>query len=93
MHEKTILLPLMPASMLLAREPVPVLWFSFIAAFSMWPLLVKVGAVARAVCFTLAQDQLMIAYAGCMLLFAAVALCIIQSALRQSRPLAFAVRP
>lgn len=42
-HEKSILLPLLPATMLALDSPWMVRWFAPIAAFSMFPLLVRDG--------------------------------------------------
>lgn len=42
-HEKSILLPLLPATLLLGREPLAATWFTTVAAFSMFPLLEKDG--------------------------------------------------
>ena len=42
-HEKSILLAVLPASLLLVRHPHSVVWFSLVASFSMYPLLVKDG--------------------------------------------------
>ena len=42
-HEKSILLPLLPATLLAAEEPLFAAWAQAIAAFSMWPLLKKDG--------------------------------------------------
>ncbi|ORX88995.1 ALG6, ALG8 glycosyltransferase [Basidiobolus meristosporus CBS 931.73] len=42
-HEKTILLPILPVSMLILEEPVAVPWFINVATFSMFPLLKRDG--------------------------------------------------
>ena len=42
-HEKSILLAVLPASLLLVRHPHSIVWFSLVASFSMYPLLVKDG--------------------------------------------------
>ncbi|KAI9208062.1 glycosyl transferase [Polychytrium aggregatum] len=44
-HEKSILLPLLPATILLLDEPVVGVWFNNVAMFSMFPLLKKDGLV------------------------------------------------
>ena len=54
-HEKTILLPLVPAALVMGEAPGPVCWFSLLALFSMWPLLWR--------------DGLALAYLGCGLVF------------------------
>ena len=56
-HEKSILLPLLPLTALAASEPALVLWTPLVACFSMFPLLVRDGATA--------------AYVGTMLLYLA----------------------
>ena len=49
MHEKSILLPLLPLTLLAGEHPVLAGWAQAIGAFSMWPLLHKDGqAVAYA---------------------------------------------
>ncbi|XP_043691788.1 probable dolichyl pyrophosphate Man9GlcNAc2 alpha-1,3-glucosyltransferase isoform X1 [Telopea speciosissima] len=40
-HEKSILLPLLPASLLALEEPLLFKWFTFYAMFSMYPLLCR----------------------------------------------------
>lgn len=52
-HEKSILIPLLPALLLFGEEPAVVDWFMNAAMFSMVPLLIK--------------DKLLIAYVGLML--------------------------
>ncbi|CAB4006200.1 Dolichyl pyrophosphate Man9 c2 alpha-1,3-glucosyltransferase [Paramuricea clavata] len=54
-HEKSILLVTLPASLLLPLQPLETIWFLFITLFSMIPLLEK--------------DGLLLAYIPCMLLF------------------------
>ncbi|XP_064477375.1 dolichyl pyrophosphate Man9GlcNAc2 alpha-1,3-glucosyltransferase-like [Ornithodoros turicata] len=44
-HEKTILFPALAFYLLLHKHPASVLWFSIIATFSMFPLLLKDGLV------------------------------------------------
>ncbi|ELR22906.1 glucosyltransferase [Acanthamoeba castellanii str. Neff] len=44
-HEKSILIPLLPLTCLLLESPHLVSWFNIIAAFSMYPLLAKDGLV------------------------------------------------
>ncbi|EGC28859.1 hypothetical protein DICPUDRAFT_43700 [Dictyostelium purpureum] len=44
-HEKTILLPLLPVSLLILHHPNTVWWFSVISTFSMFPLLFKDGLI------------------------------------------------
>ena len=48
-HEKSILLPMLPAALLFATEEAPFLALSFgiVAAFSMFPLLRRDGQVSR----------------------------------------------
>lgn len=60
MHEKSILLPLLPASALALREPRLLRLFAPLACFSMWPLL--------------RRDRLAGAYCGCLLLYCALTL-------------------
>jgi alpha-1,3-glucosyltransferase len=43
-HEKSILLPLLPITMLAASEPDLALWAPVVGAFQMFPLLVRDGA-------------------------------------------------
>lgn len=43
-HEKSILLPLLPVTMMAASEPEAALWGPLVAAFSMYPLLERDGA-------------------------------------------------
>jgi alpha-1,3-glucosyltransferase len=45
-HEKSILLPLLPITMLAAQEPDLAIWGPVVAAFSMYPLLVRDGVAA-----------------------------------------------
>ena len=54
-HEKSILLPLLPAAMLSRHEPRLLRLFAFLAAFSCFPLL--------------RRDLLTAAYAGCLILY------------------------
>ena len=50
-HEKHILLPLLPASLLAPRQPLLFGWLAAVATFSLYPLLVRDGlATAYAVC-------------------------------------------
>jgi hypothetical protein len=42
-HEKSILLPLMPLSLLATAEPLLLAWLPAVATFSMYPLLKKDG--------------------------------------------------
>ncbi|KAK9860459.1 hypothetical protein WJX84_007901 [Apatococcus fuscideae] len=51
-HEKSILFPLLPISLLAIEYPVLAAWFPAMAAFSMFPLLMK--------------DNLRLAYIGCL---------------------------
>lgn len=94
MHEKTILLPLLPAVMLARREPVVTLWFSVIAAFSLWPLLVKVDTrhCFKSISLMCVQDELMLAYAGSMLLFVTVGYVHVRPTMHASPWLATLVR-
>lgn len=52
-HEKSILLPLLPITLLAATEPAAALWAPIVGCFSMYPLLVRDGAAA-AYCGTIA---------------------------------------
>lgn len=61
-HEKSVLLPLLPLTLLAAHETELALWLPAVATFSMWPLLSK--------------DGLAPAYVACLLLWAAFALLI-----------------
>ena len=55
MHEKSILLPLLPLSMLLGKEqPQLLAWLNLVATFSMLPLLKKDGLALAAVGVTAA---------------------------------------
>ncbi|KAJ3190448.1 Glucosyltransferase-like protein [Gaertneriomyces sp. JEL0708] len=54
-HEKSILLPLLPAMLLLLEEPFMVVWFGNVAMFSMYPLLKR--------------DELALPYALLLVLF------------------------
>lgn len=58
-HEKSILLPCLPAALLVLEYPLPSVCFAFISAFSMFPLLVK--------------DGLVLAYAASLAIFCAFA--------------------
>ena len=58
-HEKSILFPLLPISLLAMDFPLLAAWFPAVASFSMFPLLKK--------------DQLRLAYIGCLMIWAAVA--------------------
>lgn len=49
-HEKTILLPLLPAALLFPIAPLLSAWFSLFSCWTMWPLLAKDGLIAPAVC-------------------------------------------
>jgi alpha-1,3-glucosyltransferase len=42
-HEKSLLLPLVPAMLLLYREPVLICWFQVLGCFTMFPLLIRDG--------------------------------------------------
>lgn len=64
-HEKSILLPLLPITLLCPQLPGPALWLPAIACFSMWPLL--------------SRDGLTAAYPACLLLWGAVALLALDS--------------
>ena len=54
-HEKGILLPLLPMAMLRQRLPLTSAWFSAFAVWSMWPLLAKDGLIPSAVILTAAH--------------------------------------
>mmetsp|Transcript_1188 Transcript_1188/g.3803 ORF Transcript_1188/g.3803 Transcript_1188/m.3803 type:complete len:220 (-) Transcript_1188:23-682(-) len=58
-HEKHLLLPLLPAALLSTEHPRAYAWFALLAAFSMFPLL--------------ARDGLRLAYSVCQLAFGALA--------------------
>ena len=58
-HEKSILLPLLPITLAAAREPTLAALLPAVAAFSMWPLL--------------ARDGVWAAYAGCLLVWGGLA--------------------
>ncbi len=58
-HEKSILFPLLPISLLAIEYPVLAAWFPAMAAFSMFPLLMK--------------DNLRLAYIGCLTVWSALA--------------------
>lgn len=58
-HEKSILLPLLPLTLLAPELPGLAAWMPAMAAFSMFPLLKK--------------DELVCAYLGCMILWASIA--------------------
>mmetsp|Transcript_63296 Transcript_63296/g.200189 ORF Transcript_63296/g.200189 Transcript_63296/m.200189 type:complete len:521 (+) Transcript_63296:181-1743(+) len=60
-HEKSLLLAVVPATLLAVREPLIARWLPPVATFSMYPLLKR--------------DGLSVAYVGCLLLWAPVALC------------------
>ena len=51
-HEKSILLPLLPASLLVLQEPKKLPFFSALAAFSLTPLLIREGLAAPLVVVT-----------------------------------------
>ena len=59
MHEKSILLPLLPVALLCDREPLLAAWLPAYGAFSMFPLLKK--------------DRLVLAYAALLMLWASMA--------------------
>ena len=61
MHEKSVLLPLMPVLLVSPQQPLPAAWLPAVATFSMYPLLAK--------------DGLELAYAACLLLWAGLCLC------------------
>ena len=71
-HEKSILLPLLPVTLLADRHPVLALWLPAVATFSMYPLLKK--------------DGLSLAYAACLLAWAGVALLAPEAALQVPFP-------
>ena len=58
-HEKSILIPLTPLSLLFCNSPLFVLWFSFVSLWTMWPLLIV--------------DRLTIPYITCSIIFACLA--------------------
>lgn len=62
-HEKSILLPLLPITMLAATEADSALWGPLVAAFSMYPLLVRDGVstayLATNVFYVLAMTALL----------------------------------
>jgi hypothetical protein len=51
-HEKSVLLPLMPMALLVRRWPAVATWYSAVAVWSMWPLLAKDGLLLPAVLLT-----------------------------------------
>jgi len=57
-HEKTILFPLLPISLLFCQHPLLVSWMSFIAIFSFYPLMIK--------------DRLEVPYIASQLMFCAI---------------------
>lgn len=57
-HEKSVLFPLLPISLLAMEHPRLAAWVPAMAAFSMFPLLKK--------------DQLQVAYIGCLTIWAAL---------------------
>ncbi len=59
-HEKSILFPLLPISLLAMEHPTMAAWVPAMAAFSMFPLLKK--------------DQLQLAYIGCLTIWAALSM-------------------
>jgi alpha-1,3-glucosyltransferase len=69
-HEKSILLPLLPLSLLALEQPLLACWLPPLAAFSMYPLLQRDGAT--------------LAYIGLNLLYAA-AMQLLLPAVRQGR--------
>lgn len=58
-HEKSILIPLAPLSLLFCISPLFVVWFSLVSLWTMWPLLLV--------------DRLTIPYITCAIIFASVA--------------------
>jgi alpha-1,3-glucosyltransferase len=54
-HEKQILIPLIPLALLADSMPVAALWFSLVAAFSLYPLLDREGLVVAYVVLTCAH--------------------------------------
>ena len=60
MHEKSILLPLLPVTLLAHKHPGLAMWLCTVATFSMFPLLKK--------------DGLSLAYAASLLIWAGIAL-------------------
>lgn len=71
-HEKHILLPLLPAGLLAPRHPRLFSWFSLLATFSLFPLL--------------ARDGLRLAYAVCQVGYAALAHSLAPSLEREPPP-------
>ena len=57
-HEKTILLPLLPVTLLFCEHPLLSSWVGYVATFSMFPLLLR--------------DRLEIAYTACQLLYVCI---------------------
>ena len=57
-HEKTVLLPLLPLSLLFCEHPLLSSWVGYVAVFSMFPLLLR--------------DRLEIAYTACQLLYVCI---------------------
>jgi alpha-1,3-glucosyltransferase len=65
-HEKSIMLPLLPITALAAWEPAVALWAPLLASFSMFPLLER--------------DGIAMAYGACILIYSAVMLQLAPSA-------------
>lgn len=61
-HEKSILLPLLPATLLLLEEPVMSVWFNNVAMFSMFPLLRRDGLVLSFFSLPLLWNYISLAY-------------------------------
>lgn len=67
-HEKSILLPLLPISALAASDPLLALYSPLVACFSMWPLLHRDGVVACYVTVPLVYLAIMISSAHSLFL-------------------------
>jgi alpha-1,3-glucosyltransferase len=59
-HEKSVLLPLLPIAMLYPQEPKFVIWFHNVALYSLWPLLKKDGLLIPYIASILLWNSLLI---------------------------------
>lgn len=66
-HEKSILLAVLPAAMLLSQHTVAAAWFMLVSTFSMYPLLAKDGLTSEyfGVCAVFAATVVMSLNTGC----------------------------
>lgn len=65
-HEKSILLPMLPLSLLAAHEPDLLAWIAPVAAFSMFPLLAKDGVAGAYAAVTPSAFLLLPLLPGCL---------------------------